>query len=167
MPGGFGTMDEGFEAMTLIQTGKTNVVPVVLLDAPGGNFWRTFIHYIQEHLLNDGLISADDFHLLKVTDNINEARKEILNFYYNFHSYRYVGDQLVIRTQREIPPAAVIRLLEDFHDILTDENSLKTCAFLPEEINEPEIAHLPRLCLKFDRRSHGRLRQLIDRLNLF
>jgi uncharacterized protein (TIGR00730 family) len=167
MPGGFGTMDEGFEAITLIQTGKTPIIPVVLVDAPGGNFWRTFTHYIQEHLLNDGLISAEDFHLFKLTDNINEARKEVINFYYNFHSYRYVNEELIIRTQREIPAAAVKRLVEDFRDILTDEDSLRTCSFLPEEINEPEIAHLPRLCLKFNRRSHGRLRQLIDRLNLF
>ncbi len=167
LPGGFGTMDEGFEAITLIQTGKAPIIPIVLVDAPGGNFWRTFNHYIQEHLLNDGLISEEDFNLFKLTDNINEARKEIINFYYNFHSYRYVRDELVIRTQREIPPAAVTRLLEDFHDILTEEDSLRTCSFLPEEINEPEIAHLPRLCLKFNRRNHGRLRLLIDRLNLF
>jgi uncharacterized protein (TIGR00730 family) len=166
-PGGFGTMDEGFEAITLIQTGKAPIIPIILVDAPGGNFWKTFHHYIQEHLLNDGLISAEDFHLFKLTDNINDARKEVTNFYYNFHSYRYVGDELVIRTQREIPPAAVTRLLEDFHDILTEKDSLRSCTFLPEEINEPEIAHLPRLCLKFNRRNHGRLRQLIDRLNFF
>lgn len=167
MPGGFGTMDEGFEAITLIQTGKAHIVPIIMIDAPGGNFWNTFTKYIREHLLNDGLISADDFNLFKVTDNINEARKEVVNFYYNFHSYIYVKDELVIRMQREIPPAAADRLLEDFSDILTDKHSLRSCAFLPEEINEPEIAHLPRLCLKFDRHSHGRLRQLIDRINLF
>ena len=166
-PGGFGTMDEGFEAITLMQTGKSLIVPVVFIDAPGGNFWRTFERYLREHLLLDGLISAQDFHLFKVTDNLEEARKEVVNFYYNFHSYRYVRDTLVIRLQRPVPPAALKRIGEDFSDILTGSGPLKACAFLPEEVNEPELAHLPRLCLPFDRRSSGRLRQLIDRLNQF
>ena len=166
-PGGFGTMDEGFELITLLQTGKAPLIPIVMVDAPKGNFWRTFEHYLREHLLNDGLISESDFNLFKITDDLVAAQKEVTNFYYNFHSYRYVGDELVIRTQREIPPAALTRLVDDFSDIIEDSDSLRVCAFLPEEINEPELAHLPRLCLKFDRRSNGRLRQLIDRINQF
>lgn len=166
-PGGFGTMDEGFEAMTLMQTGKAPIVPLVMIDAPRGNFWCTFEHYLREHLLLDGLISPDDFHLFKITDNLEEARKDILAFYYNFHSYRYVRDTLVIRMQREIPTAALVRLREDFQDILVSDEPLGMCATLPEEINEPEIAHLPRLCLHFNRRNYGRLRQLIDRINLY
>ncbi|MDD5262553.1 MAG: TIGR00730 family Rossman fold protein [Methylacidiphilales bacterium] len=166
-PGGFGTMDEGFEIITLLQTGKMPLIPILMVDAPKGNFWRTFEHYLREHLLGDGMISESDFNLFKITDDLVAAQKEILNFYYNFHSYRYVGDELVIRTQREIPPAALKRLVDDFSDILEDKDSLRVCSFLPEEINEPEIAHLPRLCLKFDRKSNGRLRQLIDRINQF
>ncbi len=166
-PGGFGTMDEGFEIITLLQTGKMPLIPILMVDAPKGNFWRTFEHYLREHLLGDHMISESDFNLFKITDDLVAAQKEILNFYYNFHSYRYVGDELVIRTQREIPPAALKRLVDDFSDILEDKDSLRVCSFLPEEINEPEIAHLPRLCLKFDRRSNGRLRQLIDRINQF
>lgn len=166
-PGGFGTMDEGFETLTLMQTGKAPVIPLVMIDAPRGNFWRTFEHYLREHLLLDGLISPDDFHLFKITDDLEEARKDILNFYYNFHSYRYVRDTLVIRMRREIPPAGLARLQEDFQDILASDEPLGMCATLPEEINEPEIAHLPRLCLKFNRRNYGRLRQLIDRINLY
>jgi uncharacterized protein (TIGR00730 family) len=166
-PGGFGTMDEGFEVITLIQTGKTPIIPVVFVDEPGGNFWRTFERYLHEHLLRDGVISKDDFKLIKFTDNLEEAQKEILNFYYNFHSYRYVGNDLVIRLQREVPPGAIKRLEDDFADILTERNSIHMSAPLPEESNEPELAKLPRLCLKFNRRTHGRLRELIDRLNQF
>ncbi|MDR1190385.1 MAG: TIGR00730 family Rossman fold protein [Verrucomicrobiales bacterium] len=166
-PGGFGTMDEGFEVITLMQTGKTPIIPVVLVDEPGGNFWTTFERYLHEHLLRDGVISKDDFKLLKFTDNLAEAQKEILNFYYNFHSYRYIGDELVIRLQREVPPGAIRRLEEDFADILDEPGSIRMSGALPEEINEPELADFPRLCLKFDRRTHGRLRELIDRLNQF
>lgn len=166
-PGGFGTMDEGFEAITLMQTGKTQIVPVVMVDAPGGNFWRTFERYLREHLLLDGMICPEDFHLIKITDNLEEARKEVVTFYYNFHSYRYVQSTLVIRMQREIPPAALRRLQEDFQDILVSDEPLAMCPTLPEEINEPEISHLPRLCLQFNRKSYGRLRQLIDRINLY
>ncbi|MCS7062709.1 MAG: LOG family protein [Methylacidiphilales bacterium] len=166
-PGGFGTMDEGFEALTLIQTGKSRILPMVLIDAPGGNFWHTFEKYLREHLLNDGLISKEDFNLFKITDDLKVAQREVLNFYYNFHSYRFVDQTLVIRMQREVPPGALRRIQMDFEDILIDGGDLKVCPALPQEINEPEIAHLPRLCLNFDRKSYGRLRQLIDRINEF
>jgi uncharacterized protein (TIGR00730 family) len=165
-PGGFGTMDEGFEALTLMQTGKAPILPVVFVDAPGGNFWRTFEKYLREHLLRDGLVSEQDFHLFKFTNNLEEAVAEVVNFYYNFHSYRWVHDQLVVRLHREVPEGALKRLRADFSDILTG-GDLEICHPLPPEINEPELAHLPRLCLNFDRRSNGRLRQLIDRLNEF
>jgi uncharacterized protein (TIGR00730 family) len=166
-PGGFGTMDEGFEALTLIQTGKSKIIPIVLVDAPGGNFWLTFKKYLKEHLLNDGLISKEDLHLFKITDDLKVAQREIINFYYNFHSYRFVNQTLVIRMQREVPEGALRRIQMDFDDILIDGGNLKVCPALPEEINEPEIAHLPRLCLNFDKKSYGRLRQLIDRINEF
>ncbi|MDR0533411.1 MAG: TIGR00730 family Rossman fold protein [Verrucomicrobiales bacterium] len=167
-PGGFGTMDEGFEVITLVQTGKSPVMPIVFIDEPGGNFWRTFEHYLHEHLLRDGVISKDDFKLIKFTDNLEEAKKEVLNFYYNFHSYRYVGDELVIRLQREVPPGALRRIAEDFADILENTpNNVVVSAPLPEEANEPELAKFPRLRLKFTRRAFGRLRELIDRLNQF
>lgn len=160
-------MDEGFEALTLIQTGKARLIPMVLVDAPGGNFWKTFDHYIREHLFADGLISKEDFNLYKITDNLQEARREIVNFYYNFHSYRYVKDSLVIRTQREVPQGALKRLQEDFEDILMAGGTIRNAKAFPEEANEPDIAHLPRLVLNFNRRALGRLRLLIDRLNEF
>lgn len=166
-PGGFGTMDEGFETLTLMQTGKAPIVPLIYLDAPKGNFWSTFVRYLKEHLLRDGLISEMDFNLLKVTNDPEVARKEIVNFYYNFHSYRFIGETLVIRMQREVPAGALPRLQEDFQDILTSPDGLSVCSALQEEEHQPELADLPRLCVKFDRRSYGRLRQLIDRINQF
>jgi len=166
-PGGFGTMDEGFETITLIQTGKAPVIPLVFLDAPGGNFWNTFSRYLKEHLLRDGLISESDFHLFTVTEDPQKAVHEIETFYYNYHSMRWVGETLVLRLLRDVPPGALPRMREDFADILTQPEELKASAALPEEISEPELAHLPRLCVPFNRRAPGRLRQLIDRLNQF
>ena len=166
-PGGFGTMDEAFETFTLMQTGKSNIIPLIMVDAPRGNFWRTFEKYMREHLLGDGLISEEDFTLFKITDDLQFARREVVNFYYNFHSYRYVGEVMVIRLQRQIPAGALVRLNEDFSDILKPDTVITTCAPYPEEANEPELASLARLCVPFNRRNLGRLRALLDRLNQF
>ena len=166
-PGGFGTMDEAFESFTLMQTGKTNIIPLIMVDAPRGNFWKTFEKYLREHLLGDKLISDEDFALFKVTDDLEFARREVVNFYYNFHSYRYIGDVMIIRLQRQIPAGALIRLNEDFHDILRSETLITTCPPYPEEANEPGLASLARLCVPFNRRNLGRLRALLDRLNQF
>lgn len=166
-PGGFGTMDEAFETITLLQTGKAPIIPIVFLDAPGGNFWQTFSRYLREHLLRDGLVSESDFNLFTVTDDPEQALKEISNFYYNYHSMRWVRESLVLRLQRPVPEGALVRLREDFSDVLSDPEEMRCCAALPEEINEPELSTLPRLCVPFNRRAPGRLRQLIDRLNQF
>lgn len=166
-PGGFGTMDEAFESFTLMQTGKTNIIPLIMVDAPRGNFWKTFEKYLREHLLGDKLISEEDFTLFKVTDDLEFARREVVNFYYNFHSYRYIGDVMVIRLQRQIPAGALIRLNQDFQDILRSETLISTCPPYPEEVNEPDLASLARLCVPFNRRNLGRLRALLDRLNQF
>ena len=166
-PGGFGTMDEGFEAITLMQTGKAALQPVVFIDAPGGNYWRTFEKYLREHLLRDGLISDSDFNLIKFTDNLDVARKEIESFYYNFHSYRGIGSQTVIRLKRPIPDASLVRLREDFADILSTADDLRSCPAFPEEAHDPLLEGLHRLCFTFDRKAWGRFRQLIDRLNEF
>ena len=166
-PGGFGTMDEAFESFTLMQTGKTNIIPLIMVDAPRGNFWKTFEKYLREHLLGDKLISDEDFTLFKVTDDLEFARREVVNFYYNFHSYRYIGDVMIIRLQRQIPAGALIRLNEDFQDILRSKTLITTCPSYPEEGNEPDLASLARLCVPFNRRNLGRLRALLDRLNQF
>lgn len=167
-PGGFGTIDEGFEAFTLMQTGKAQILPTVLVDEPNGNFWRTFVQYIKQHLLKDGLISRDDLHLFKMTDSLEEARREVVNFYYNFDSYRFARDFCIIRMKRLIPEGGLNRLREDFADILIGEDPVWMSEKpLPEEENETERKDLPRLCLRFNRRAYGRLRQLIDRVNMY
>lgn len=165
LPGGFGTMDEIFEALTLIQTGKAVIYPLVLLDSKGGKYWKFWNQFIKEHLMRLNLISETDFALFKVTDDVEEAVADIVNFYRNFHSYRYVGDKLIIRLQDAIDPQAFIKLSKDFKDIIKS-GEMKQCGALKEEENEPELADLSRIVLRHGRKDFGRLRQFIDALNL-
>ncbi|MFZ5806582.1 MAG: TIGR00730 family Rossman fold protein [Verrucomicrobiota bacterium] len=166
-PGGFGTMDECFEALTLIQTGKAPIMPIVMVDQPGGDYWSKFDEFLRERLLHYGLISPADFNLFKITSNLDEAHDEILNFYKNFHSYRYVRDVCVIRMHRAIPEDVLQQMNKDFTDIVADDLGFEMNHPLPQEINEPEIAHLPRLCFRFNMHGFGRLRQVINRVNEF
>lgn len=163
-PGGFGTMDEGFELLTLIQTGKAVVQPIVLVDAPGGTYWRTFEQFLREHFLRLGLISPEDFALYRVTDSVEEAVDEVCRFYRVFHSYRHVGDRLVIRLNRKLGDGVAGRVGEAFADILGGRAPEERGA-LPEEADDEEIAGLPRLVLRPEPGNFGRLRQLIDFLN--
>lgn len=163
-PGGFGTMDEIFEALTLIQTGKATVYPVVLLDSPGGTYWKFWNQFIEEHLHRLGLISDHDFALYKVTDSVEEAVAEILDFYRNFHSYRYVGDKLVVRMLRELSSEKVAQLNADFPDIIKS-GKIEATGPLTDEDDESELAQLPRLVFRDQRRSFGRLRQLINAIS--
>ncbi|MBL9125601.1 MAG: TIGR00730 family Rossman fold protein [Planctomycetaceae bacterium] len=164
LPGGFGTLDEGLEVLTLLQTGKRDIVPVVFLDAPGGNFWQVLHRFFIDQLLANGLISPEDLSLYKLTDNIDEAVEEIVGFFRVYHSMRFVRNKLVLRLQQPVSPELVAELEEEFADILL-EDRIQMSAALPEERDEPLLAELPRLVLRFNRRSLGRLRQLIDSLN--
>ncbi len=161
-PGGFGTQDEGFEVLTLIQTGKTALVPVVLVDAPGGTYWQHWRTYVKAELLRTGMISEEDMNLIKVTDDVEVAVQDILTFYRRFHSYRYVRDRLVIRLNEALPEAAISHLQEQFADIC-DSGTIEPSRALAEEGNE--FADKPRIVMHFNRRSHGRLRQMIDYIN--
>ena len=163
-PGGFGTMDEGFEVLTLMQTGKARILPVVMVDKPGGRYWETWLRFLREDLLQLGLVSADDFHLFKMTHSVDDAIAEIAQFYRNFRSYRWVGQRLIIRIGKRLAPAAVEQLNASFADILLGGEIVQSTA-LPEEQNEPEIAALPRLVLAPKRKNFGRIRQLIDAIN--
>jgi uncharacterized protein (TIGR00730 family) len=163
-PGGFGTLDEMFEAVTLIQTGKANILPIVLVDAPGGKYWSTFLAFLREHLFDHQLISEADLSLLHLTDDVEEAVQHIMQFYRVFHSYRYVKDKTVFRLKRKLTSPAVEKLSTDFKDLIR-EGGLEQCAALPEEMNEEGIVHLPRLIGKLSRREYGRMRQFIDALN--
>jgi uncharacterized protein (TIGR00730 family) len=163
-PGGFGTHDEGFETLTLLQTGKCPLLPVVFLDAPGGTYWKTWQRYVEDHILRRGMISPPDLVLYKVTSDVEEAVREITTFYRVYHSSRYVRDELVLRLYRPLPEEFVAALAEEFADILKSPGIVQRRAF-PVERDEPEIFHLPRLALHFDRVSVGRLRMMIDRIN--
>ncbi len=164
LPGGFGTLDEALEVLTLLQTGKRDMVPVVLLDAPGGSFWAEFHTFIQNQLMNGKMISEDDLGLYRVTDDYQQAVDEIAQFYRVYHSMRYVRDQLVLRLQQELSKPLLDDLNRSFTDILVD-GQLALSQPLPEERDEPDLQELPRLVLHFNRRSLGRLRQLIDHIN--
>ncbi len=163
-PGGFGTHDEGFESLTLVQTGKSRPVPIVFVDAPGGSYWRTWQRYVEDHLLAEGLISPSDMRLFKVTDDLDVAIEEIARFYRRYHSSRYVGERLAIRMTSPLDAASLRSIDAEFADIVL-RGSIRQVGALPEEAGEPEIAHLPRLVLRFTRHHFGRLRMLIDAIN--
>ena len=165
-PGGFGTMDELFESITLIQTGKANILPVVLVDLPGGTYWKSFLAFLKEHLLARGLISALDLTLLRLTDDVEEAVRELTGFYKIFHSYRHVGEETAFRIKRKLTPAAVDALSDSFSDVLEISSRFVLSGPLPEEANEEGLAHLPRLIGCLRRGEFGRWRQLIDAINL-
>jgi uncharacterized protein (TIGR00730 family) len=164
LPGGFGTLDEGLEVLTLLQTGKRDMVPVVFLDAPGGEYWVDFQKYVEKHLLGGGMISREDFSLYKLTDNVQEAVQEILQFFRVFHSMRYVKNKLVLRLKDTPSPAMMEVINSQFPDILAS-GDFQLSPPLPEERDETELTSFARLVFRFNRRSLGRLRQLIDLIN--
>jgi uncharacterized protein (TIGR00730 family) len=163
-PGGYGTMDELFESITLIQTGKANILPVVLVDVPGGTYWQSFVGFLKEHLLMHGLISPEDIGLVRVTDDVEEAVREITQFYHTFHSYRMVKEQTVFRLKHPLTPAALEKINHDFADLLKS-GQFEQGSALPDEANEPGLAHLPRLIVTLRRANYGRWRLLIDAIN--
>ena len=163
-PGGFGTLDEGLEVLTLLQTGKRDMVPVILLDAPGSSYWDHFEEFLRDQLLGRAMISADDLALYRRADSWKSAVEEILGFYRIYHSMRYVRSQLVLRLQKPLSPPHLAQIQECFQDILSEGCFVQQRA-LKDERDEPELAELPRLVFHFNRRSLGRLRQLIDAIN--
>jgi len=163
-PGGFGTQDECFEVLTLVQTGKSQMFPIVMVDEPGGDYWARWRDYIADELLTRELISPADMSLFKVTDSVDEAVAEVLQFYRVYHSMRYVHGDLLLRLQHRLSDDMMERIRDEFADILVAGTFEQTEA-LPEEANDTHVLHLPRLRFRFDRRSLGRLRQLIDAIN--
>lgn len=164
LPGGFGTLDETFEVLTLLQTGKQTMLPMVLLDEPGGNFWSEFGKFVDSQLLANRLIGHEDKSLFRITDRIDEAVDEVLSFYRVYHSMRYVNDNLLLRISQPLSGEQLEEINERFASLLV-EGTIKQIDALPEESNEPELAHLPRLRFRFDRKQLGGLRQLIDAIN--
>ncbi|MEO5722383.1 MAG: LOG family protein, partial [Chthoniobacterales bacterium] len=164
-PGGFGTMDEGFEALTLMQTGKARIIPVVFVDRPNGTYWETWMKFLTDHLYKLGLIGEEDFYLFKIVHDEREAVQEILNFYKVYQSARWVGDQLVIRMSSRLSARAVEELNQKFADLVRS-GEIQQGSALRQEKNEPAIWDLPRLILTPHRRAFGRFRQLIDAINV-
>jgi uncharacterized protein (TIGR00730 family) len=163
-PGGFGTQDEGFEVLTLMQTGKSHLFPIVMVDEPGGDYWKRWQQYIKDVLVARRLISPADLALYRITDSVDEAVAEVLDFYRVYHSMRYVEGDLVLRLQHHLPEALLEALRAEFADIIVAGTFEQTTA-LPAEANDTAAAALPRLRFRFDRRSLGRLRMLVDRIN--
>ena len=163
-PGGFGTHDEGFEILTLAQTGKSDPQPIVCLQAPGCDYWDEWYAFVTRQLLARKLINPEDLSLFKITTSVDDAIEEIRSFYRRFHSIRYVGRLLAMRLKTSISPEQVVGLHETFGDLLS-EGTFELRGPLPEELDEPDLMGLPRLAFTSNRRSASRLRQLIDHLN--
>jgi len=165
-PGGFGTMDEGYEAITLMQTGKSQLMPLVLMDKPGGTYWKTWDKNVREHLLRNKLISPDDLNLYQIADDADEAVKIVSRFYRNFDSTRFVKEQFVIRMKNAPSASALAALNEDYADILIG-GKIEIVKPTPEEVEDKDRLELARIAFNFNRRDYGRVRQLIDVLNTF
>ena len=163
-PGGFGTMDEGFEVLTLVQTGKSVPMPIVFVDQPGGNFWDGWQDYVKNHLLARGLIGAEDLHLYKIVDSVEAAAEEVKHFFSNYHSIRYAREELVIRMHRKPNEKQMAEIAEKFSSIKT-KGVFRLSDALPVERDEPLLKDMHRLVFSFNRKDHGKLRQLIDYLN--
>ena len=164
LPGGFGTHDEGCEILTLMQTGKMPIVPVVMLDRQNGHYWETWRRFIVNDLLAHGLVSQTDFHLFHITHDADDAVNVITRFYKNFQSYRWVREKMVVRILKKLTPAALEDLNRRFGNILVADRIVQTTT-LPEERDEPLLAALPRIVLTPDKHDFGSIRLFIDAIN--
>ncbi len=166
-PGGFGTLDEGMESMTLIQTGKNPPIPLVMIDDDNGGYWDKFLDFVRDPLLTHGLISGEDFSLFTITSDPAEAVALIDNFYRNYHSMRFVKNKLVIRLNHPLDAEHLRILGDEFSEIIEPGGSLHLTSALPEEVDQPDLDQLPRLSMEFNRRSYGLLQAFIRRINSF
>lgn len=165
-PGGFGTLDEAMEVFTLIQTGKTSPKPLILMDDQGG-YWERFFNFVRESLLVKGFISGEDFSLFTITRDEVEALQVINTFYNTYHSLRFIENRLVIRLQRSLSDDQIATLTKEFPGLIKNNDQIRRCEAFPEEIDEPDLAHLPRISLIFDHHHYGLLIALIHRINSF
>lgn len=164
-PGGFGTLDEALEVLTLIQTGKSPLVPVVLLDEPGGGFWKGALEFIRNQLEANRYILPTDLTLVRLVHSAEEAVHEINQFYANFHSTRWLKRQFVVRMNHPLSEHALTHIQTAFADLLLSDG-FQQLAYAGEEYDEPRFNHLTRLVFNFTGRNQGRLRELVDYINL-
>jgi uncharacterized protein (TIGR00730 family) len=165
LPGGFGTLDEAFELLTLVQTGKSVPAPIVLLDVPGGTYWQTWLQFMDHELRDRRYISPEDADLFTITDDVRIALAEVTGFYSNYHSLRFVDGDLVLRMHTAPSEATLLELNHDFADILV-KGAIEIVAASPAEIGDDDVPDLARVKLHFDRHSYARLHALIKRLNV-
>ncbi len=163
-PGGFGTQDEGFETLTLVQTGKRDLMPIVLVDAPDGTYWKNWKRFIEDNLLANGLISQEDMALFRVTDDVEAAVDEILDFYCVYNSMRYVRGKLVLRLHKE-PTAELMEQLNDEFGSILESGRIEKCKPHPLEEDDEHLVGLPRISFDFNRRDVGKLRLMVDLIN--
>jgi uncharacterized protein (TIGR00730 family) len=163
-PGGFGTHDELLESITLAQTGKSQLVPIVLMDLPDGTYWSRWREFLRENVMSRGYIVENEMTFFKIFTDADAAVNEITRYYRNYHSYRFVKHDLVIRLNHAPSPQLIDRLNRDFADIVTDGKVRETDR-LPDEVEDPDTRHLHRLLVHFNREDFARLRQMIDVIN--
>ncbi len=166
-PGGFGTLDEGMESITLLQTGKRYPMPLIFIDTPQGTYWERLFNFLEKELCGQGYISHNDFSLIERVSRPEDAVARIRHFYSRYHSLRYVGDQLVLRLSSQLNPVQVDRLKTDFSGILIPGGEMRLSGPFDDESDEPELADLQWVVLDFNLRDVGRLKQLVDAINDF
>lgn len=165
-PGGFGTLDEAFELLTLVQTGKSPIVPVVLMDVPNGRYWTAWKRFIEDSLLANHYIDPEDIHLFEYTTSPESAIQIIRTFYRNYHSLRWVGKELRLRLNRPLPKEALSTLHQQFGHVLTQGQFTEAPPHKDEE-DEPELTHLTRLAFHFNATDYGQLRRIINFVNAY
>ncbi len=163
-PGGFGTHDEGFEMLTLVQTGKSKPRPIILMEPKGSSYWSAWKKYINNHLLKSGFIKKDDFELFHIAKTAEEALDYIEDFYRVYHSIRYVSGLTIIRLKSRISPDTLKFINKEFSDILLDSD-IHFCPPTEKEIQEDEFLELPRLAMRFNRRDYGKLYRMLHFIN--
>jgi uncharacterized protein (TIGR00730 family) len=164
-PGGFGTLDEGMETLTLSQTGKHPPLPVIMVDVPGSHYWQEWLRFLENNLASCHFIRPEDLNLFHITDNIPDVLQTIESFYHRYHSMRYVDSQLVIRLQHSLSDQTMQHIRKNYSDLLTPDGAFRQGAALPQEADDPHLASLPRLIMDFNRTTFARLKELIDDIN--
>jgi uncharacterized protein (TIGR00730 family) len=164
LPGGYGTLDEAFELLTLLQTGKAQSAPVIMLDVPGGTYWQHWGSFVERELERPGYVSREDDHLFYVTDDVQSTVDEILGFYRNYDSQRFVKGRLVLRMQTAPSPERLKALNAEFADIVV-RGEMEVIDATPDEVADNDHVDLARIAFRFDRHHWSRLRMLIDCLN--
>lgn len=163
-PGGFGTQDEAFETLTLVQTGKRDLMPLVFLDKPGGTYWKGWLEFVTKELIGQGMISPSDMSLFKVTDDVEEAVEEVLGFYSVYNSMRFIRDKLILRLHSEPDDQLVERLNDEFSDVV-ESGRIEKADVHRLEADDDHLLQLPRLAFVFNRKAVSRLREMVNMLN--